>query len=142
MQLNLVLHGTWGIENNPDGIRLVTIDDHHHAIVAGHRDDAKSQHDLRRNKEYRLEGVIGGAPTNFRADQNITVDARIDRIGRAGPIRADPGKVRVIVDFRTRGRFTLSGGTRPMVMSSSGTTSRARRPKSQPFRCWSMTCPI
>jgi len=84
-QLNLVLHGTWGIENNPDEIRIVTIQDEHHVIKAGDLCDPKF--DLSKRKEYSLLGVMRGAPANFRRDQNPTIDNK----------KADDKQVKVVI---------------------------------------------
>jgi hypothetical protein len=72
-QLNVVLHGLWGIETKPDGIRIVTTEEHHHVIKAGKR--FKPEHDLKGkpDKHYQLVGVIPGPPADFKADQNPTV---------------------------------------------------------------------
>jgi hypothetical protein len=97
MQLNLVLHGTWGIENNPEGIRLVTIDDHHHVIKAGRGDDPGI--DLSQIKYYRLSGVTEGG-ANFKGAQNITIDPRNElRDDPRTELRADVNKVKVIIDL-------------------------------------------
>src|SRR5262249_9197665 len=84
-QLNVVLHGTWGIENNPDAIYIVTIEDHHHVIKAGDR--CNPQFDLSTNKNYELVGVTEGKPDNFRRDLNPTIDNRT----------ADRDKVKVVI---------------------------------------------
>jgi len=83
-QLNLVLHGTWGIEENDKLIRLVTIADHHHVIQAGDRDDPI--HNL--SGEYTLYGATPGTSPGFRRDQNPVVDNRT----------ADPGKAAVVIN--------------------------------------------
>jgi len=86
-QLNLVLHGSWGIENNTDAIRIVTIEDKHHVIKAGDVCDPK--YDLSTQKFYELVGVTPGPPANFRRDQNPTIDNKT----------ADERKVKVVIDL-------------------------------------------
>jgi hypothetical protein len=84
-QLNVVLHGTWGIENNPDAIYIVTIEDDHHVIKAGDR--CTPQFDLGANTNYKLVGVTEGTPANFRRDLNPTIDNRM----------ADRRRVQVVI---------------------------------------------
>jgi hypothetical protein len=85
-QLNLMLHGTWGIEENDNGIRVATIHDHHHhdGLVAGNRDapaypllGAGTHHDASQDhptKEYTLQGVTPGDGTQrFKHSQNAIV---------------------------------------------------------------------
>lgn len=92
-QLNVVLHGLWGIEANPDGIRLVTTDEEHHVIEAG---DPANRIDLKPNKEYTLEGVESGPPSDFRADQNPTFQKDCKDKGTR-PLSANPKSIKVAI---------------------------------------------
>lgn len=96
VQLNVVLHGLWGIETNPDGIRIVTVDDHHHVIKAGTW--ARPEHDLKNlpGKTYRLEGATPGAPCgkHFNPDQNPTVKGDPNQ-----PLQAKLELVRTLIEL-------------------------------------------
>jgi hypothetical protein len=70
-QLNVVLHGLWGIETQANGIRIVTIDDEHHHHVAGAGKWNNPVQPL--PQECTLEGVTPGTPADFNAKQNPTV---------------------------------------------------------------------
>jgi hypothetical protein len=83
-QLNLVLHGTWGIEENNNGIRLVTVRDIDHVLRAGDRDNPS----FNLSGDYTLEGVNAGNATGFKESQNATI---------RGPHRA--GSVEVSINL-------------------------------------------
>src|SRR5438552_17062204 len=71
-QLNVVLHGLWGIETTQDnGIRIVTIDEHHHEVKAGTWNSP--EYDLPQECKLENEGLVPGLPADFNAEQNATV---------------------------------------------------------------------
>jgi hypothetical protein len=84
-QLNVIIHGTWGIEENDDGIRLATVPDHHHAFTAGNLEDP--QRCLEIGRRYRLVGTHKKHAhecrnIEFRADLNLTVYPQDDPLNR------------------------------------------------------------
>jgi hypothetical protein len=72
-QLNVILHGLWGIETNKDGIRAVTVHTMHHVTKAG---DLNKPVDLPKG-EYRLQGVNRATPMTFEVRQNLVFKERV-----------------------------------------------------------------
>ena len=111
-QLNLLVHGTWGVEENApkDGqpaIRLVTVPNMHHVFKAGYHDNP--QFDLlEHGKKYRLTGVATDpTPHEFDPNRNATIDVNIDLAALPEGVKsqtppelhADEGKAAVIIDL-------------------------------------------
>ena len=137
-QLNVVLHGTWGIENNQDGIRFVTVEEHHHTIKAGDAVDPKI--DLRERKVYRLEGVTKGPRRSLR--QNIILPSTLKLTALWNQTVKSMRwrqRLRSSSISPTRKRSTRFGEHRPTDAYSSSMISLGLHLRSPTYKFWSMT---
>jgi hypothetical protein len=126
VQLNVILHGLWGIENNPDKIRAVSVEVPNHIPVAPDHLPEAPDHvirvgdfndmvDLNVPSHYALEGVDGASVQRFDAEQNlVVVDERVTDLTKVVAIDFPrPNEIKSIRRFETHDKKFFDGADAP-----------------------------
>ena len=112
VRLNVILHGLWGIENNPDNIRAVSVEAPDHVIRVG---DFNEMVDLNVPSHYALKGVDGASVQRFDAEQNlVVVNQRVTDLTKVVAIDFPrPNEIKSIRRFQTHGQKFFDGADAP-----------------------------